>query len=123
MKALGDRKHQQLILLLLEVVESAKSVVLDRPLPYFAGALATRSVEILSNPLHFMYTKINKFLNKNPNWNLARLPSYWMSNILISPPTDDDSHGKEVLWLLDVMIEGLRDIAASEPFKGIFAIS
>jgi nucleolar pre-ribosomal-associated protein 1 len=94
-------------------VESAKSVILDRPLTSFAGALATRSVEILSDPLHFMYTKINKFLNKNPDWNLARLPSYWLSKILIVPPTDDDSHSKEVMWLLENMIEGLRNFAVS----------
>ena len=55
-----------------------------------------------------MYTKINKFLNKGPEWNVVKLPSYWVDRVMLHPPTDDDSHHEEVKWLLDVLIAGLR---------------
>ena len=63
---------------------------------------------VLGDPLHFMYTKVNKFLNKSPKWNPRKLPSYWIDKVLLHPPTEDESHYREVEWVLDALMEGLR---------------
>lgn len=36
------------------------------------------------------------------------MPSYWVDQILMRLPTNDDAHYKEMGWLLDLLIEGLR---------------
>ena len=97
-----------MVLLLSELTESAKGNISADPLPYFAGIIAARSLLVLDKPLNFMYTKVNKFLNKSPEWNIAKLPSYWVGKILLAPPTDDDAHHREIAWLLDTLIDGLR---------------
>jgi len=89
-------------------MESAKSMIAADPLPYFAGVIAARSILVANSPLHFMYTKVNKFLNKSPEWNISKLPAYWVGKILLAPPTEDDAHHREVAWLLDALVEGLR---------------
>ena len=63
---------------------------------------------MLSNPLHFMYTKANEFLNRAPEWNVAKLPSYWVDRILMNSPTNGDGYHQEVEWLLEGLIDGLR---------------
>ncbi|MCJ1250321.1 hypothetical protein MMC30_007547 [Trapelia coarctata] len=122
LKASGYKEREQMILLLGELTESAKNIISADPLPYFAGAIAARSILVLNNPLHFMYTKVNKFLNKSPEWNISKLPSYWIGKILLAPPTDDDAHHREIVWLLDTLIEGLRTPADMEQYRrcGIF---
>jgi nucleolar pre-ribosomal-associated protein 1 len=109
----GYSEWQQTYVLAGEVVETAKEMPSKTALPYFAGVIAARSFSILANPLHVMYTKINKFLNKGPQWNVVKLPSYWVDKVLLHPPTDDDAHYEEVRWMLDVLIDGLRTPAVS----------
>ena len=75
--------------------------------------MATRSVQVLDDPLHFMYPKINKFLNKGPQWNVAKLPSYWIDKVFLHEPVEDDAHNREVDWVLDTLIDGLRTTAVS----------
>lgn len=41
------------------------------------------------------------------------MPSYWVDQILMHLPTNDDAHYKEIGWLLDLLIEGLRTEAVS----------
>lgn len=79
-----------------------------KPLPHFAGVLAARLVRILDHPLHFMYTKVNKFLNRSPVWEFAKLPSYWIDRAFLHPSTDDDAHHREVRWVLETLLAGLR---------------
>jgi len=104
-------ERRQTLLLVGEVAETATDIIPQQPFPYFAGALAAYSLLVLANPLHFMYEKVNKFLMKGPQWNLAKLPSYWVDRILLHEPTDNDDHYREVEWLLDVLLEGLRILA------------
>ena len=104
----GYSEWQQVYILLGEAVESARGVISTEPYPYFAGVLASRSLSVLADPLHFMYTKVNRFLNKSPHWNVARLPSYWVDKVFLHPPVNDDDHHKEVGWLVDALIDGLR---------------
>lgn len=100
-------------ILLGEAVESAREVISTEPYPFFAGVIASRSLSVLADPLHFMYTKVNRFLNKSPNWNVAKLPSYWADKVFLHPPVNDDTHHKEVRWLVDALIDGLRTPAVS----------
>lgn len=85
----------------------------DSPLPYCAGVLAARFLLVIADPLHIMYEKVNKFLYKGPEWNVDKLPSYWVDKILLNPPTSDELHYQEAEWLLDALIDGLRTPAVS----------
>lgn len=96
-------------LLLAELAETAATINPEQPLPYFAGVFATRLLQVLDDPLHIMYEKVNTFLSKRPQWNVDKLPSYWIDKIVLHPPTNDDSHYHEIEWLLDLLINGLRD--------------
>ncbi len=105
-----------------EILETAANIVADRPLAYYAAVLAADFLLVLSDPLHLMYSKVNEFLNRGPEWNVTRLPSYWVDKILLSPPTDDDGHHREAEWLLEGLIDGLRTSAVSLTFyhwKGV----
>lgn len=96
-----------------EIVETAENIIADSPLTYYAGVLAASLLLVLGDPLHLMYAKVNKFLNRGPVWNVKKLPSYWVDKVLMNPPTDDDSHHDEAEWLLDGLIDGLRTSAVS----------
>ncbi|KAI9836551.1 MAG: hypothetical protein M1819_001183 [Sarea resinae] len=99
---------QQAYLLLGEVSETAKDIITADQLPYSTGTFAARALLVLTNPLHPLYPKLNRFLNKGPSWNVRRLISYWTEKVLLTPPDHDDAHYAEVDWLLDTMIDGLR---------------
>ncbi|KAL8769964.1 MAG: hypothetical protein Q9209_004211 [Squamulea sp. 1 TL-2023] len=116
MKALKSSQYSEreaLYLLVGEVVETCKTSVAETVLPNFVGVAAAESCLVLSDPLHFLYTKVNKFLNKGPVWKIEKLPSYWVEQIVMRLPTMDDAYYKEIGWLLNVLIEGLRTSAVS----------
>ncbi|MCJ1405313.1 hypothetical protein MMC11_008540 [Xylographa trunciseda] len=108
---------QQLYLLLEEVAESAKPIITNKQFPSVAGVIATRAVKVLDDPLHFMYIKVNKFLNKSPNWEIDKLPSYWVDKVFLHPPSDDDTHHYEVQWVVDTLIDGLRTAEDMELYR------
>jgi nucleolar pre-ribosomal-associated protein 1 len=94
-------------LLLGEVAETAKSAGFIQ-MPYIFGELAARSALVLADPLHKMYGKINKYLNKGPKWDWRKIPSYWIDRVLLREPEHDDGYHVEVDWLLDLLVSGLR---------------
>lgn len=96
-----------------ELVETTRTMIDETPLPYFAGALAAQLLSVITDPLHVMYGKVNKFLNRGPSWTVTKLPSYWVDKIMLNPPTDDDAHYQEIEWLLDALSDGLRTPAVS----------
>lgn len=98
-----------------ELVESAKEYILADPLPSFAAWIAVQGVMVLNKPLHCMYTKFNRFLNKGPVWNIEKLPAYWVTKTFVNAPEVDDCHDTEVEWTLDALIEGLRTEAVCPP--------
>ena len=81
---------------------------LDSPLPYIAGELAARIVQVLIDPLHKLYGKVNAFLNKGPKWEIGKIPSYWIDKVLFQEPEQDDGYHHEINWLLDLFVGGLR---------------
>lgn len=100
-----------------EILETAKTIGFDTPLPYIAGELAARILEVVTNPLHKLYTKINMFLNKGPSWEIGKIPSYWIDKILLQEPERDYAHFEEISWLLGLLIDGLRTIKVSQSPK------
>ncbi|KAL8706027.1 MAG: hypothetical protein Q9201_000912 [Fulgogasparrea decipioides] len=106
-------EREQIYLLTGELVETVRDTIADTALPYFVGVVAAKSCLVLANPLHNLYAKVNKFLNRGPTWNVGKLPSYWVDQILMHLPTIDDGHYKEVSWLLDSLIDGLRTAAVN----------
>jgi len=94
-----------------------KEVGLKTPLPYIAWSLAAQMLRVLTNPLHKLYGKVNKFLNKGPRWEIGKIPSYWIDKILLHEPEYDDAHYGEVSWLLDMFIDGLRSNRDMELYR------
>ena len=107
----SNLENQELIYVLIgELIETYERAILPghEALPYLAGTFATRALAVQSEPTHFLYSKLNEFLNRGPEWRVSRLPSYWLSNTVLAPPEDDSAHWKEVGWVLSWLIDGLR---------------
>ena len=84
------------------------------PLPYLTTSFAAHALSVQMQPIHYMYPKINKFLNKGPSWRVNRLPTYWLENTVLSEPEEDDAYWKEVQWVLGWIVDGLRGPADLE---------
>ena len=104
------KERQQIYVLLGELCETTAHLRAEEALSYFAGVLAVRLLPVLADPLHFMYIKASKFLNRGPIWNLSKLPSYWVDRIIMHEPSDDNGYYMEVEWLIDLLIDGLRTV-------------
>lgn len=101
----------QLRILLGELLETYEQHLVEHPgtpLPYLVGTFAIRSLHVLAEPTHFMYPKINRYLMRSPQWRIGRLPGYWMENTILSQPEEDDAYWKEVQWVADWLVDGLR---------------
>ena len=85
-----------------------KEVGLGMSLPSVVVELAAQIITILSDPLHQMYGKVNKFLNNGPVWDIYRVVPYWIDKILLREPEDDDGYSQEIEWLLQILVDGLR---------------
>lgn len=101
-------------MLLGEAIETARTIIDRAHVPYTATVFAARAVTVLADPTHFMFPKINRFLNRGPSWNVDKLPSYWTENVLRKEPDEDDGYHKEVNWLLDLFIDCIRTVEVSD---------
>ncbi|RYP16846.1 hypothetical protein DL765_004867 [Monosporascus sp. GIB2] len=99
-------ENEQVWLLLMELVESARDVVGERPVPNITVAFACRALDVLKNPLHCLYEKVNVFLTSGPTWALDRIPL--MRAILQDGPSEDGHYYAELSWLLGLLLDGLR---------------
>lgn len=95
-------------MLLGELSETVGQWPTQSMIPPSVGVFASHALDIVTNPLHILYGKMNKFLNKGPAWNISKIPHYWVDKILLQPPDNDDAHGAEVEWLLKTLFDGLR---------------
>ncbi|KAK4540496.1 hypothetical protein LTR36_009134 [Oleoguttula mirabilis] len=120
--AVEDKDH--FCMLIGEVIETFEQqcVVEDRPLPYLTGTFAVRALRVLQEPTHFIYPKLNRYLIKSPEWRIPRMPLFWLSSTVLSRPEEDDAYWKEVQWVLDWLVDGLRTQADLDVLRrgGVF---
>ncbi|GMF76775.1 unnamed protein product [Aspergillus oryzae] len=116
MESLHDSQYQEskyvewrsVFLLTGELLETVKQIGLESPVPWIVGECASNCLAVLVNPMHKLYGKVNKFLQKAPSWEPEKIPSYWIDKILLHEPELDDGYFEETNWLLDLLIKGLR---------------
>ncbi|KAI1127349.1 ribosome 60S biogenesis N-terminal-domain-containing protein [Nemania abortiva] len=99
-------ENEQIWLLLMELAESAKDSIADGPLPSILVVFAYRALDILKNPLHCLYEKVNLFLTSGPAWQPDKIPL--MKAILQEGPTIDGTYYTEISWLLGFLVDSLR---------------
>lgn len=100
-------------ILLGELRETVSQFGLDRPFPYIVGECAASCLEVLTDPLHFMYAKVNKFLQKYPSWEVGKIPSYWIDKVFLQASEVEGRHMDEVRWLLAILLRGARTAQVS----------
>ncbi|OJJ50826.1 hypothetical protein ASPZODRAFT_126773 [Penicilliopsis zonata CBS 506.65] len=91
-----------------ELLETVQRLGLETPVPWVVGECAASCLAVLTNPMHKLYGKVNKFLQKAPSWEVEKIPSFWIDKILLHEPELDDGYFEEVGWLLDLFLKGLR---------------
>jgi nucleolar pre-ribosomal-associated protein 1 len=99
-------EKEQCWLLLSELAETAKGNIDAIPLPSPIVSFATHALEVLKNPLHTIYAKINTFLTAGPIWKLVKIPL--MHEILQEEPAEDDGYYAEISFLVPYLLDGLR---------------
>ncbi|KAL1876555.1 hypothetical protein Daus18300_002799 [Diaporthe australafricana] len=99
-------EKEQVWLLLSELVESCKGHVDAGPIPNYITAFAQNALDVLKNPLHCLYGKLNMFLTKGPTWRLDKLPLVY--DILQDGPELDDTYYSELSWLFSYLLDGVQ---------------
>ncbi|KAI1083416.1 ribosome 60S biogenesis N-terminal-domain-containing protein [Whalleya microplaca] len=98
--------NQQVWLLLMELAESARDTISEGAPPSALIAFASRALDVLANPLHCLYEKLNLFLTAGPVWAPDRVPI--LHAVLQDGPSDDGAYYAELAWLLACLLDGLR---------------
>ncbi|KAL2846434.1 ribosome 60S biogenesis N-terminal-domain-containing protein [Aspergillus pseudoustus] len=91
-----------------ELLETVKQIGLESPVPWIVGECAANCLTVLLDPMHKLYGKVNKFLQKAPSWEVEKISSYWIDKILLHEPELDDGYFEEISWLLNLLKKGLR---------------
>lgn len=98
-------EKEQVWLLLSEAAESSRACVDAGPVPSAFTAFATHALEVLRNPLHPLYPKINTFLTRGPVWAPGKVPL--AHDIIHGEPSEDDRYYVELTWLLTYLLDCL----------------
>ncbi|KAM0194275.1 hypothetical protein ACHAPA_005181 [Fusarium lateritium] len=106
LKESSYEEKEQVWLLLCELAESSRDQVDKGPVPSAFTAFAIHSLEVLKNPLHPLYPKINSYLTRSPVWSSDKLPL--AHDILHGEPSEDDKYYTEITWLLTYLLDSLR---------------
>jgi nucleolar pre-ribosomal-associated protein 1 len=96
-----------------ELLETVNKIGMEKPVPWIVGECAANCLAVLTDPLHKVYGKVNKFLQKAPMWEVEKIPTYWVDRILLHEPELDDGYFDEIDWLLNLFIKALRTEAVS----------
>lgn len=91
-----------------ELVETVRQLGLEAPVPWIVGECASSCLSVLTDPMHKLYGKVNRFLQKAPYWELEKIGTYWIDKVLLHEPELDDGYFEEINWLLDLFVKGLR---------------
>ena len=100
-----------------ELLETVRQLRLEAPVPWIVGECASSCLSVLTNPLHKLYGKVNKFLQKAPSWEPEKIATYWIDKILLHEPEMDDGYFEEIHWLLDLFVKGLRTGSDMEIYR------
>ncbi|KAI1825282.1 ribosome 60S biogenesis N-terminal-domain-containing protein [Xylaria intraflava] len=99
-------ENEQIWLALMELTESARDLIASGPLPSILVVFACKAIDVLKNPLHSLYEKVNLFLTSGPVWKPDRIPI--MNAVLQEGPTVDGAYYTEISWLLGFLLDSLR---------------
>ncbi|RFU78387.1 ribosome biogenesis urb1 [Trichoderma arundinaceum] len=99
-------EKKQVWLLLSELAESSRPQVDGGPVPSAFVAFSVHALDILKNPLHPLYPKINGFLTRSPVWSPEKLPL--AHDILHGEPSEDDKYYTEIAWFLTYILDALK---------------
>lgn len=111
MMKLKDSKYvewRSVYILTGELLETVRQLGFEAPVPWVVGECASSCLSVLTNPMHKLYGKVNKFLQKAPYWEVEKIATYWVDKILLHEPELDDGYFEEINWLLDLFVKGLR---------------
>ena len=113
-------EKDQVWLLLSELIASAKAwmtdaATADQPVPSHIVSFACHALNVLRNPLHCLYAKLNTFLAAGPVWRMRTFPL--VNDIVHDGPSDDDAYYTEISWLLAYLIDSLRTPADIDNFR------
>ncbi|KAJ5457019.1 hypothetical protein N7530_012293 [Penicillium desertorum] len=100
-----------------ELLETVNNIGMEKPVPWIVGECASSCLAVLTDPLHKVYGKVNKFLQKAPAWEVEKIPTYWVDKILLHEPELDDGYFEEIDWLLNLFIKALRTEADMEVYR------
>lgn len=101
-------EKEQVWLLLSELVESCKGHVDEGPIPNTIVAFARHALNVLKDPLHCLYGKVNTFLTKGPTWRVDKL--LMVHDILQEGPELDETYYSELSWLFLYLLDGLQAV-------------
>ena len=87
--------------MLCELIETAKPVAKEGPVPCTITGFAAAAVRVLIDPLHVLYPTVNHFLTLGPTWDLDKLPL--VHAVISTPPSLDDARYAELEWLLEYL--------------------
>ncbi|KAM0257504.1 hypothetical protein ACHAQJ_004318 [Trichoderma viride] len=99
-------EKKQFWLLLSELAESSRPQVDSGPVPSAFIAFSIHALDVLKNPLHPLYPKINGFLTRSPVWSPEKLPL--AHDILHGEPSEDDKYYTEIAWFLTYILDALK---------------
>ncbi|ORY65304.1 ribosome 60S biogenesis N-terminal-domain-containing protein [Pseudomassariella vexata] len=99
-------ESEQVWLLLSELAETSRKTINEARMPSTILSFVCRCLDVLKNPTHCLYPKINTFLTRVPVWDLEKLPL--VQDILQEGPKEDNAYYSEVSWLLSYLLDGLR---------------
>ncbi|PNH26281.1 hypothetical protein BJF96_g10402 [Verticillium dahliae] len=105
LKESSYEEKDQLWLLLSELAESSRPLVGAGPVASPLVAFALHSLDILKNPLHCLYAKVNTYLTRAPLWAPDKVP---LAHDILHGAADDDRYYAELTWLLQYLLDGLR---------------
>lgn len=105
-KESSHEEKDQIWLLLSELAESSAAIVDASPVPSAFASFATHAIDVLRNPLHVLYPKVNTFLTRGPVWGADKIPL--AHEVLHGEPSEDDRYYSEIGWFLTYMLDALR---------------
>lgn len=74
-------------------------------LPKFITVFLSESLQVMMNPSHILYEKVNTFFLQRPALDLNDIPMFY------TLANSGQHFEQEVIWLLDIVKAGLDDVS------------